>query len=276
MTTVGLIGSGHIGITVAQLAIEAGHQVVLSNSRGPETLTDAVAQLGPRASAATSEQAAAAGDIVVITVPVKAFPNLPAAPLAGKTVIDTCNYGPERDGHIPELDSNALTSSELLLRYIPDAMLVKAFNNIYYQHLLSLARPAGAADRSFLPIAGNSERAKAAVSGFIDSIGYNVVDAGPLADSWRQATGTPVWGTPYGPYSNEKGRPVSEDVIRAALATRRGNRKVGAAANSIWSTKDGKPWPGPCDRTISVVGARKRSSARQQERRSAVFRGDEA
>jgi predicted dinucleotide-binding enzyme len=219
MTTVGLIGSGNIGITVAQLAIEAGHQVVLSNSRGPETLTDTVARLGPRAAAATSEQAAAAGDIIVVTVPVKAFPNLPAAPLAGKTIIDTCNYGPERDGHIPELDSNALTSSELLLRYIPDAMLVKAFNNIYYKHLLSLARPAGAADRSYLPIAGNSERAKAEVSGFIDSIGYNVVDAGPLADSWRQATGTPVWGTPYGPYSNEKGQPVSEDVIRAALAT---------------------------------------------------------
>jgi 8-hydroxy-5-deazaflavin:NADPH oxidoreductase len=219
MTTVGLIGSGNIGITVAQLAIEAGHQVVLSNSRCPETLTDTVAQLGPRAAAATSEQAAAAGDIIVVTVPVKAFPDLPAAPLAGKTIIDTCNYGPERDGHIPELDTNALTSSELLLRYIPDAMLVKAFNNIYYKHLLSLARPAGAADRSYLPIAGNSERAKAAVSGFIDSIGYNVVDAGPLADSWRQATGTPVWGTPYGPYSNEKGQPVSEDVIRAALAT---------------------------------------------------------
>jgi hypothetical protein len=216
---VGFIGSGNIGIAVAQLAIEAGHRVVLSNSRGPETLTDSVARLGPRAAAATSEQAAAAGDIIVVTVPVKAFPNLPAAPLAGKTIIDTCNYGPERDGHIPELDSNALTSSELLLRYIPDAMLVKAFNNIYYKHLLSLARPAGAADRSYLPIAGNSERAKAAVSGFIDSIGYNVVDAGPLADSWRQATGTPVWGTPYGPYSNEKGQPVSEDVIRAALAT---------------------------------------------------------
>lgn len=219
MTTVGLIGSGNIGITVAQLAVEAGHQVVLSNSRGPETLADTAAKLGPRVSVATSEQAAAAGDIVVITVPVKAFPNLPAAPLAGKTVIDTCNYGPERDGHIPELDSNALTSSELLLRYIPDAILVKAFNNIFYKHLLSLARPAGAADRSYLPIAGDSTQAKAAVTKFIESIGYSVVDAGPLTDSWRQATGTPVWGTPYGPYSNEKGQPVGEATIRAALAT---------------------------------------------------------
>jgi 8-hydroxy-5-deazaflavin:NADPH oxidoreductase len=220
MTTVGFIGSGQIGKTIARLAIEAGHQVMLSNSRGPETLADTVAELGPRASAATSEEAATAADIVVVTVPVKAFPNLPpATALADKTVIDTCNYGPERDGHIPELDNQSLTSSELLLRYIPDAMLVKAFNNIYYKHLLSLARPAGATDRSYLPIAGDSAPAKAAVTEFIDSIGYNVTDTGPLADSWHQATGTPVWGTPYGPYSNENGQPAGEDTIRAALGT---------------------------------------------------------
>jgi 8-hydroxy-5-deazaflavin:NADPH oxidoreductase len=219
MTTVGFIGSGQLGSAIARLAIEAGHQVVLSNSRGPEMLADLAAELGPRASAATSGEAAAAGDIVVVTVPVMAFPNLPAVPLAGKTLIDTCNYGPERDGHIPELDSLSLTSSELLLQYIPDATVVKAFNNIYFKHLLSLARPAGAVDRSYLPIAGNSAPAKAAVTEFIDSVGYSVVDAGPLANSWRQATGTPVWGTPYGPPSNEKGQPVDEDAIRAALAT---------------------------------------------------------
>jgi 8-hydroxy-5-deazaflavin:NADPH oxidoreductase len=219
MTTVGFIGSGNIGSTIARLAIEAGHQVVLSNSRGPETLADLVAELGPQASAATSGEAAAAGDIVVVTVPVKAFPDLPAAPLAGKTVIDTCNYGPERDGHIPELDEKSLTSSELLLRYIPDAVIVKAFNNVYFKHLLLLGRPAGAADRSYLPIAGDSAAAKGAVTEFVESVGYSVVDVGPLADSWRQATGRPVWGTPYGPASNEKGQPAGEDAIRTALAT---------------------------------------------------------
>jgi 8-hydroxy-5-deazaflavin:NADPH oxidoreductase len=219
MTTVGFIGSGAIGSTIARLAVEAGHHVVLSNSRGPETLADTVAVLGPRASAATSAEAAAAGYIVVVTVPVKAFPHVPAAALAGKTVIDTCNYGPERDGPIPELDSALLTSSELLQRYLPDAQLVKAFNNIFFKHLLSLARPAGAADRSYLPIAGDSATAKAAVSEFIESLGYGVVDAGTLADGWRQATGTPVWGTPYGPYANEKGEPAGEAAIRAALAT---------------------------------------------------------
>ena len=218
MSTVGIIGSGQIGSTIARLAIEAGHQIVLSNSRGPETLAGTIAELGPRASAATSAEAAAAGDIVVVSVPVKAFPDLPAAALAGKTVIDTCNYGPERDGHIPELDEASLTSSELLLRYIPDVMLVKAFNNIWYKHLLSLARPVEAADRSYLPIAGDSKAAKAAVAEFIGSIGYNVVDTGPLAESWRQATNTPAWGTPYGPFSDEKGQPVGEDAIRAALA----------------------------------------------------------
>lgn len=218
MTTVGFIGSGHIGSAIARLAIDVGYQVVLSNSRGPETLADTVVALGPRASAATSGEAAA-GDIVVVTVPVKAFPDLPSASLAGKTVIDTCNYGPERDGHIPELDSESLTSSELLLRYIPDAGLVKAFNNIYFEHLLSLGRPVGAADRSYLPIAGDSAPAKAVATEFIESIGYSVVDAGPLADSWRQGTYTPVWGTPYGPYSDPKGRPAGEDAIRAALAT---------------------------------------------------------
>jgi predicted dinucleotide-binding enzyme len=150
-------------------------------------------------------------------VPVSSFPGLPAAALAGKTVVDTCNYGPERDGHIAELDDASLTSSELLQRYIPDALLVKAFNTIFYKHLLALSRPAGAADRSWLPVAGDSRSAKAAVTEFIDAIGYSTVDAGPLADSWRQATGAPVWGAPYGPSSNENGEPASEGDIRAAL-----------------------------------------------------------
>ncbi|MFJ3415309.1 NADPH-dependent F420 reductase [Streptomyces sp. NPDC086082] len=218
MTTVGFIGSGSIGRAIARLAVDAGHQVVLSNSRGPETLADTVAELGPQASAATSEEAAATGDIVVVTVPVSAFPHVPAAQLAGKTVIDTCNYGAERDGHIPELDDNSLTSSELLQRYLPDALLVKAFNTIFFKHLLSLARPSGAPDRSYLPIAGDSAPAKAAVTEFLDSIGYGVVDTGSLADSWRQAPGTPAWGTPYGPYSNEKGQPADAASIRTALA----------------------------------------------------------
>jgi predicted dinucleotide-binding enzyme len=218
MTTIGLIGSGNIGGTVARLAVAAGHQVVLSNSRGPQTLTDLVAELGPLASAATAEQAATAGDIVVVTIPVKAASTLPSAALAGKTVIDTDNYYPARDGEIPELDGKELTESEYTQRFIPGAHVVKVFNNIFFKHLQNLARPAGAADRTYLPIAGDSGPAKAIVTGFLGEVGYGTVDVGRLSDSWRQQPGTPVYGIPYGPFENEKGQPASEDVIRAALA----------------------------------------------------------
>ena len=218
MTTVGLIGSGHIGSTVARLAVDAGHDVVLSNSRGPETLRDLVAELGPRARAATREEAAAAGDIVVVSLPVKAYPKIAGAPLAGKAVLDTGNYYPARDGQIPEIDDGRFFDSQYLREQLTGAEVVKVFNNIFFKHLENLARPADAADRSYLPIAGDSAAAKAAVTGFLDSIGYGAVDVGSLADGWRQEPGTPVYGTPYGSFDDEKGTPAGADVIRAALA----------------------------------------------------------
>jgi 8-hydroxy-5-deazaflavin:NADPH oxidoreductase len=217
MTTVGIIGSGMIGGTVARLSVAAGHRVVLSNSRGPETLEQLVTELGPLATAGTSEQAAEAGDLVVVSVPVKAFGDIPAKPLAGKPVLDTGNYYPPRDGHIAELDTGALTSSGLLQRYLPEAQVVKVFNNIFFNHLRYLARPSGADDRSALPIAGDDAAAKAAVTAFLDSIGYDAVDDGSLADSWRQEPGTPVYGTPYGPFSDEMGTPAGAARIRAGL-----------------------------------------------------------
>ena len=217
MTTVGIIGSGQIGGTVARLSAAAGPTVVLSNSRGPETLAELVAELGPLATAGTAEQAAEAGDLVLVSVPVKAFGDLPVKPLAGKPVLDTGNYYPQRDGHISELDTGALTSSELLQRYLAEAHVVKVFNNILFRHLRWLARPSGADDRSALPIAGDSEQAKAAVTAFLDSIGYDAVDGGPLADSWRQEPGTPVYGSPYGPFSDEAGTPAGAPRIRADL-----------------------------------------------------------
>ena len=217
MTTVGIIGSGMIGGTVARLSVAAGHHVVLSNSRGPETLDELVAELVPLASAGTAEQAAEAGELVVVSVPVKAFGEIPAKPLAGKPVLDTGNYYPQRDGHIAELDTGALTSSGLLQLYLPDAQVVKVFNNIFFKHLASLARSHGAEDRSALPIAGDSAAAKAAVTAFLDSIGYDAVDAGSLADSWRQEPGTPAYGTPYGPFSDEAGTPADAARIHADL-----------------------------------------------------------
>ena len=217
MTTVGIIGSGLIGGTVARLSVAAGHEVVLSNSRGPETLAELAAELGPLAIAATAEQAAEAGGLVLVSVPVKAFGDIPAKPLAGKPVLDTGNYYPQRDGNLSELDTGALTSSGLLQRYLPDAQVVKVFNNIFFKHLRWLARPHGAEDRSALPIAGDSEPAKTAVTAFLDSIGYDAVDGGPLADSWRQEPGTPVYGSPYGPFSDEAGTPAGAARIRADL-----------------------------------------------------------
>ncbi len=207
-----------IGSTVARLSVAAGHQVILSNSRGPATLADLVDDLGPLARAATGDEAAAAGDIVVVSIPFKAYPSVPAGPLAGKVVLDTCNYYPDRDGHIAVLDDGLETSSELLQTHLAGAAVVKVFNNIFYKHLLWLSRPAGAADRSFLPIAGDDPAAKAQAADFLDSIGYGAVDVGNLADSWRQEPGTPVYGPPYGSFADEAGTPADEATIRQALS----------------------------------------------------------
>jgi predicted dinucleotide-binding enzyme len=141
MTRVGFIGSGRIGGTVARLAIAAGYDVVMSNSRGPQTLKDLVEELGPHARAATPAGAAAAGDLVVVSIPPRAYPAVPEQPLAGKPVLDTINYIPQRDGRIPGLDGS-LSSSEVLQRHLGGAHVVKVFNNITSWHLASLARPA--------------------------------------------------------------------------------------------------------------------------------------
>ena len=197
MTTIGLIGSGNIGSTVARLAVNAGHDVVLSNSRGPETLTELVAELGDHARAATAADAAEAGDIVVVTIPLNSYRAVPVEPLRGKVVIDTNNYYPDRDGHIAALDDESTTTSELLQAHLPDAHVVKGFNNIYVDHLASLGRPAGDPDRSTLPIAGDHPSAKETVRQFLDDIGFDTLDAGPLAEGWRFQRDTTAYVTPY-------------------------------------------------------------------------------
>jgi 8-hydroxy-5-deazaflavin:NADPH oxidoreductase len=193
MTTIGFIGSGHIGSTLARLAIDAGYDVVLSNSRGPETLADLVAQLGPKARAATAEEAAAAGDLAVVTVPLKAYRDVPVAPLAGKVVIDTNNYYPERDGEFPELEAESTTVSELLQRHLPASHVVKAFNHIYFEDLAAQGQPAGTPGRRALAIAGDDADAKKTVGALIDEFGYDVVDVGPLAQGWRYQRDTPAY-----------------------------------------------------------------------------------
>lgn len=197
--TLGIIGAGMIGSTLARLATAAGIDVVIANSRGPETLTDLVAELGDHARAATVEEAAQAGDIVVVTIPLKGYDTLPAAALSGKTVIDTLNYYPERDGRIAELDSNELTSSQLVQRHLNSSRLVKAFNSIPFVSLAGLGRPAGAADRTALPISGDDEAAKAEATALLDALGYDAVDLGGLDQSWRMEPGQPVYVEPYMP-----------------------------------------------------------------------------
>jgi predicted dinucleotide-binding enzyme len=197
--TVGIIGSGNIGSAVARLAVAAGLEVVLSNSRGPESLAGLVTDLGDLARATTPAEAARAGDVVVTAIPLGAYTALPAADLAEKTVIDTMVYYPERDGHLAELDSGALTSSALIQRHLTGSHVVKTFNNVDFLRLFTLARPLGATDRSALPLAGDDAAAKTRVSALVDALGYDPVDIGTLAESWRCAPGTPLHVHPYLP-----------------------------------------------------------------------------
>jgi predicted dinucleotide-binding enzyme len=194
VSTIGLIGAGHIGSQVARLAVRAGHNVVISNSRGPQTLAELVAELGPLARAAEPADAARQGDIVVVTVPLKNYRSVPVEPVAGKVVIDTNNYYPERDGHIPELDNESTTTSELLQGHLPGAKVVKAFNHIYAAQLTTDGRPPGTPNRRALVIAGDDDGAKATVTKLLDEFGFDTVDAGPLRESWRIQRDTPGYG----------------------------------------------------------------------------------
>jgi 8-hydroxy-5-deazaflavin:NADPH oxidoreductase len=228
MATIGFIGSGNIGSTVARLAVEGGHDVVLSNSRGPETLRDLVEELGVGARAATGDQAAAAGDIVVLTVPLSVVDQVSAGPLRDKVVIDTCNYYPQRDGPVAELDDESTTTSELVQRHLAQSKVVKCFNNLSYVHLRELARPAGSPDRSVLAVAGDDADAKAVVSTFLDSIGYDAYDAGALSEGWRFQRDTPAYAALYNgdtsgtwPPPPGSGVRITADAMRDRLAAAR-------------------------------------------------------
>jgi predicted dinucleotide-binding enzyme len=207
MTTIGFIGSGHIGGTVAGLAIAAGHDVVLSNSRGQDTLVDLVTELGPHASAASTEDAAKQGEIVVVSIPLRAYQDVPVEPLAGKIVIDTNNYYWQRDGHFAEIDDESTTSAELLQRHLPTSRVVKAFNHIQYLQLAADGQPVGSDNRRALVIVGDDAGAKNVVTDLLDSFGYDVVDAGPLAEGWRFEPDHPAYGPRF-----------TADEMREALA----------------------------------------------------------
>jgi len=194
MTTIGIIGSGHIGSAVARAAVAAGYDVLISNSRGPETLNHLVYELGSRAHAVDPAQAASDGDIVLVAIPLGKIRQLPVDALAGKVVMDANNYYPQRDGRIAALDDNSKTTSELLQDLLRDSRVVKAFNSIYAKEITEHGLPAGHGDRRALPIAGDDEAAKHLVASFLDAIGYDAYDVGPLSESWRVERDTPTYG----------------------------------------------------------------------------------
>ena len=187
-----------------------GYEVVLSNSRGPETLAGLVAELGPKARAGTAAEAASAGEIVVVAVPLKNYSQVPVEPLADKVVIDANNYYPQRDGVIPELENESTTTAELLQAHLPKSKVVKAFNHIRAAEITSDGQPSGSKNRRALAIAGDDASAKATVTKLLDEFGFDTVDAGPLAEGWRTQRDTPAYVTRQ-----------NADELRANLAAAR-------------------------------------------------------
>ncbi|CAN0627609.1 8-hydroxy-5-deazaflavin:NADPH oxidoreductase [Burkholderia multivorans] len=187
----GILGAGFIGKAMATLAKQCGHEVMMSNSRGPETLMSTAAAIGCRVG--TASEAAVFGEIVVVAVPLCSYLTLPVAELEGKIVIDACNYYPERDGHIDVLEQYAMTTSELMARHLQGARLVKAFNAILAKDLDTDGLPPGRPDRRALPMAGDDPGAKRVVAGILDQFGFDAVDAGSLSESWRFERAKPAY-----------------------------------------------------------------------------------
>jgi predicted dinucleotide-binding enzyme len=213
---IGIIGAGNIGGTLARRLAALGHQVSIANSRGPETIAALAEEIG--AKAVTVEQAARAGEVVIVSIPLTNISRLPAGLFDGVpdsvVVVDTGNYYPrQRDGRIDPIENGATES-----RWVSSQLrrpVVKVFNTIYAQHLAEFGKPKGAADRFALPVAGDDPRAKDIIIRLLDELGFDGVDAGPLDESWRQQPGTPV----YGPN-------LDADGVRRALAEAKPERQA--------------------------------------------------
>jgi 8-hydroxy-5-deazaflavin:NADPH oxidoreductase len=193
VTTIAVIGAGHIGSNVAEAAVKAGYDVIVSNATGPQSLAGLVSQLGSKARAATVEQATEAGDVVVVSVPVGAFDDVPVKPLAGKVVISTSNYNASREGHIAEVDDGSITIAGLLQRHLPESRVVKAFNMISAAEVPADGTPPGTPNRRALALAGDDADAKKTVAEIYDRMGFDAVDAGALGESWRFGRGQPAF-----------------------------------------------------------------------------------
>ena len=192
---IGIIGSGNIGATLTRRLTALGHDVAVSNSRGPQSLEALAGETG--ATAAEPATAARDADLVIVAIPLKAVPDLPAGELSGKLVVDAGNYYPGRDGEIAEIEAGT-ASSRWVAGQLPGAAVVKAFNTIQSGHLLELGRDAGDPDRIALPVAGDDAAAKRRVLELVDALGFDGLDAGTLDESRRQEPGTPVYGADLG------------------------------------------------------------------------------
>jgi 8-hydroxy-5-deazaflavin:NADPH oxidoreductase len=195
MTTIGIIGTGHVGTSLAKAAIAHGYDVVLSNSQGPDSLTGLVQDLGPSARAATPAEAAAAGDFAIVAIPITTVGQVPAEPLAGKTVIATINYFPQRDGHIAEIDNGTTTAPGVLQAHLPASHVVRAFSMIDAADMSGDGHPAGDPKRRALALAGDDQAAKDLVAKLYDEFGFDTVDLGGLAESWRVDPGQKAFVT---------------------------------------------------------------------------------
>jgi predicted dinucleotide-binding enzyme len=193
MTTIGIIGSGHVGSSLARAAIAHGYDVVLSNSQGPDSLAGLVTELGPKAGAATPAQAAAAGDFAIVAIPLATVDQVPVEPLAGKVVIATVNYFPQRSGHIPEIDNGTATAPGLLQARLPASRVVRAFSMINAAEMSGDGHPQGDPARRALALAGDDSAAKQLVAGLYDEFGFDAVDIGGLDESWRIEAGQPAF-----------------------------------------------------------------------------------
>lgn len=198
MKNLGIIGAGNVGSELARLAIAAGYVVSIANSRGPETLEDLISNLGPQASAATVEAAAASADLVVVSIPVNGYAALPKDAFEGKIVIDTGNYYPEYFGTIPELEDGSITTAELLQSELLGSRVVKAFSHLGAADLAASAKPGESSGRIALLLAGDDKDAKSRVEGLMSDFGFDFVDAGSLAEGWRFQRDQPATGVMLG------------------------------------------------------------------------------
>jgi 8-hydroxy-5-deazaflavin:NADPH oxidoreductase len=195
MTTIGIIGSGHVGSNLAQAAIAHGYDVVLSNSQGPDSLAGLVKELGPQARAATAVQAAADGDFAIVAIPITTIDQVPVEPLAGKVVIATINYFPQRLGHIPKIDNGTTTAPGLLQAHLPTSKVVRAFSMINAGEMSGDGHPEGDPKRRALALAGDDPAAKQLAANLYNEFGFDALDIGGLDESWRLDAGQPAFVT---------------------------------------------------------------------------------